>query len=91
MTKQKEEIATARTNLEAVNKKIMEDTKQLEKDKKIIREQLEDLNLFNAKLLYVNKLLQNKNLSESAKKSVLGKEEFLFGQFWHSRDPTGLL
>ena len=27
-----------------------------------LREQLEDLNLFNAKLLYVNKLLQNKNL-----------------------------
>ena len=27
-----------------------------------LREQLEDLNLFNAKLLYVNKLLQNKSL-----------------------------
>ena len=35
------------------------------------REQLEDLNLFNAKLLYVNKLLQNKNLNESEKKSVI--------------------
>jgi hypothetical protein len=30
-----------------------------------LREQLEDLNLFNAKLLYVNKLLQNKSLNES--------------------------
>jgi len=36
-----------------------------------LREQLEDLNLFNAKLLYVNKLLQNKTLSESEKKSVI--------------------
>ena len=36
-----------------------------------LREQLEDLNLFNAKLLYVNKLLQNKSLSESHKKSVI--------------------
>ena len=36
-----------------------------------LREQLEDLNLFNAKLLYVNKLLQNKNLNEAEKKSVI--------------------
>ena len=36
-----------------------------------LREQLEDLNLFNAKLLYVNKLLQNKALTESQKKSVI--------------------
>ena len=36
-----------------------------------LREQLEDLNLFNAKLLYVNKLLQNQALSESQKKSVI--------------------
>lgn len=36
-----------------------------------LREQLEDLNLFNAKLLYVNKLLQNKSLSEGQKKSVI--------------------
>tara|TARA_B100000700_G_scaffold305830_1_gene380362 strand:- start:742 stop:2226 length:1485 start_codon:yes stop_codon:yes gene_type:complete len=36
-----------------------------------LREQLEDLNLFNAKLLYVNKLLQNKTLNESQKKSVI--------------------
>ena len=36
-----------------------------------LREQLEELNLFNAKLLYVNKLLQNKALTESQKKSVI--------------------
>ena len=38
---------------------------------KTLREQLEDLNLFNAKLLYVNKLLQNKTLVESEKKSII--------------------
>jgi hypothetical protein len=38
---------------------------------KSLREQLEDLNLFNAKLLYVNKLLQNKGLTESQRKSVI--------------------
>jgi len=38
---------------------------------KSLREQLEDLNLFNAKLLYVNKLLQNKNLNESQRKSII--------------------
>jgi len=38
---------------------------------KTLREQLEDLNLFNAKLLYVNKLLQNKSLNESQKRSVI--------------------
>jgi len=36
-----------------------------------LREQLEDLNLFNAKLLYVNKLLQNKSLQEGQKKSII--------------------
>jgi predicted RNase H-like nuclease (RuvC/YqgF family) len=36
-----------------------------------LREQLEELNLFNAKLLYVNKLLQNKTISESQKRSVV--------------------
>jgi hypothetical protein len=37
----------------------------------ILREQLEELNLFNAKLLYVNKLLQNKSINESQKRSVV--------------------
>jgi len=36
-----------------------------------LREQLEELNLFNAKLLYVNKLLQNKQISESQKRSIV--------------------
>ena len=36
-----------------------------------LREQLEDLNLFNAKLLYVNKLLQNASINESQKKSII--------------------
>jgi uncharacterized membrane protein YgcG len=36
-----------------------------------LREQLTDLNLFNAKLLYVNKLLQNKDVSSSQRKTVV--------------------
>ena len=36
-----------------------------------LREQLEELNLFNAKLLYVNKLLQNKGINESQKRSIV--------------------
>tara|TARA_R110001583_G_scaffold16272_8_gene66663 strand:- start:1816 stop:3450 length:1635 start_codon:yes stop_codon:yes gene_type:complete len=36
-----------------------------------LREQLTDLNLFNAKLLYVNKLLQNKDVSAAQRNSVV--------------------
>ena len=36
-----------------------------------LREQLTDLNLFNAKLLYVNKLLQNKDIGSSQRRTVV--------------------
>tara|TARA_B100000700_G_scaffold181313_1_gene200012 strand:+ start:7613 stop:9070 length:1458 start_codon:yes stop_codon:yes gene_type:complete len=36
-----------------------------------LREQLTEMNLFNAKLLYVNKLLQNKNVSPQKRKSII--------------------
>ena len=36
-----------------------------------LREQLTDLNLFNAKLLYVNKLLQSKGVSTSQRRTVV--------------------
>ena len=36
-----------------------------------LREQLTDLNLFNAKLLYVNKLLQDKTVTSSRKQSIV--------------------
>lgn len=36
-----------------------------------LREQLEDLNLFSAKLLFVNKLMQNKNINETQQKSII--------------------
>lgn len=36
-----------------------------------LREQLSELNLFNAKLLYVNKLTQNKDLSSSQRRSIM--------------------
>jgi hypothetical protein len=62
---------------EAIRKLSRKNRAQIEKLNKYrsavqtLREQLEDLNLFNAKLLYVNKLLQNKGLTESQKKSVI--------------------
>ena len=37
----------------------------------VIKEQLEDLNLFNAKLLYVNKIFKAQNLTESQKVNVI--------------------
>jgi hypothetical protein len=36
-----------------------------------LREQLTEMNLFNAKLLYVNKLLQNKDVAPSQRKSII--------------------
>lgn len=36
-----------------------------------LREQLSDLNLFNAKLLYVNKILQNKDVAPNQRRSIV--------------------
>ena len=36
-----------------------------------LREQLTEMNLFNAKLLYVNKLLQNKDVSSSQRRAII--------------------
>ena len=36
-----------------------------------LREQLTEMNLFNAKLLYVNKLLQNKDMGASQRRSII--------------------
>ena len=58
-------------NLRRMNRSQGEKLNKYRSAVKTLREQLEDLNLFNAKLLYVNKLLQNKSLSESQKKSVV--------------------
>jgi hypothetical protein len=58
-------------NLRRTNRSQKEKLTKYRSAVQTLREQLEDLNLFNAKLLYVNKLLQNKALSESQKKSVI--------------------
>ena len=36
-----------------------------------LREQLTDLNLFNAKLLYANKLMQNRNLTQKQQRAIV--------------------
>jgi hypothetical protein len=38
---------------------------------KLVKSELNEVNLFNAKLLYTNKIFRNKNLSESQKVKVL--------------------
>ena len=48
-------------------------TRLVESEKAIstLREQLEEVNLFNAKLLYVNKLMQNRDLSARQQRAVV--------------------
>ena len=68
------ELNEAKTQIRQLRRSNRAQTEKLNKYRsavKTLREQLEDLNLFNAKLLYVNKLLQNKNLNESHKKSII--------------------
>ena len=51
-----------------------EDTQELEealKTVKILKQELSEVNLLNSKLLYVNKIFRNKNLTESQKVKVL--------------------
>ena len=67
LNKLNEAIRKLRRNNRAQSEKLMKYRRAVE----TLREQLEDLNLFNAKLLYVNKLLQNKSLNESEKKSII--------------------
>jgi len=68
---QMNKINEAIRNLRRTNRSQKEKLTKYRSAVQTLREQLEDLNLFNAKLLYVNKLLQNKALSESQKKSVI--------------------
>jgi len=52
-------------------KKIKEELKEAYDALKHIKSELNEVNLFNAKLLYTNKIFRNKNLSESQKVKVL--------------------
>lgn len=63
----KEELKKEKRVNRSLGKKLNEYVSAVE----TLREQLTDLNLFNAKLLYVNKLLQDKGISSSRKRSMV--------------------
>ena len=62
-----EELRSERRNNRSLSMRLKEYRGAVE----TLREQLTDLNLFNAKLLYVNKLLQSKEITPSQRKSVV--------------------
>jgi hypothetical protein len=70
-TKAAQEERKARVE-EARNNQALK-TRLVESEKAIsaMREQLEEVNLFNAKLLYVNKLMQNRDLSARQQRAVV--------------------
>ena len=53
-------------------KKMEEELNETRKALKIVKTDLTEVNLLNAKLLYTNKIFRNKNLTESQKVKVLG-------------------
>lgn len=53
------------------NRDLQQQLKEYENGIETLREQLSDLNLFNAKLLYVNKLIQNSEVSPSQRRAVV--------------------
>jgi hypothetical protein len=49
-----------------------EDLKKMKEEMDVLRDELNEVNLLNAKLLYVNKIFRGKNLNENQKAKVLG-------------------
>jgi hypothetical protein len=62
----KARVEEARTN-RALKSKLVEAAKEAV----ALREQLEEVNLFNAKLLYVNKLMQNRDLTPRQQRAIV--------------------
>lgn len=58
--------------MKAKMKKMEEELNETRKALKIVKTDLTEINLLNAKLLYTNKIFRNKNLTESQKVKVLG-------------------
>ena len=55
-------MATRRSNRRAIT---------LQTENKKLRKQLSEMNLFNAKLLYVNKLMQNRNVTQKQQRAIV--------------------
>ena len=67
LNKLSEAVKQERRKNRSLTKKLKEYRSAVE----TLREQLTDLNLFNAKLLYVNKLMQNKDVTTGQKRSIV--------------------
>ena len=71
---EKEEVAEAKKKTEEMKKKMATMKKELDEaysTLETIKSELNEVNLFNAKLLYTNKIFRTKNLTESQKVKVL--------------------
>ena len=62
----------SKRNEEVVNENLRKDLKEAMNTVVILKTELNEINLLNAKLLYVNKIYKTKNLNESQKAKVLG-------------------
>jgi len=67
LSEMKKVLRSQRRNNRALNEKLYKYRGAVQ----TLREQLEDLNLFNAKLLYVNKLLQDKNVTATQRRTSI--------------------
>jgi hypothetical protein len=63
--------ATKKEDKDDEKEKLKKDLKEAYDTLKIIKKELNEVNIFNAKLLYTTKIFRNKNLSESQKVKVL--------------------
>lgn len=54
-----------------LNRDLKSKLDESERANAVLREQLEEVNLFNAKLLYVNKLMQNRDLSARQQRAIV--------------------
>jgi hypothetical protein len=61
----------ARIKEARVNRDLKSKLDESERANAVLREQLEEVNLFNAKLLYVNKLMQNRDLTPRQQRAVV--------------------
>ena len=62
----------SKRNEEVVNENLRKDLKEAMNTVVTLKTELNEINLLNAKLLYVNKIYKTKNLNESQKAKVLG-------------------
>jgi len=65
------ELAESRRRANRRNRRPGRRDNQVVKENKELKKQLTEMNLFNAKLLYVNKLIQNRNVSSKQQRAIV--------------------